>query len=214
MDFEEKLEKARVQNEYLKGVHAASGYAQWLYGIKGKAKEYRNNLYNRNFYTLFSSAVAALGNALYWLSARAIYLKEPPKGTTVPQLDVLYSLFFLLPPAFYLLYNHPAKKAERELKKEIGEDNFREKLQKIEAIQTPLQIEDEDNEFQAPSRNTSTRGIIRSSKFKPSVKETAGGTRRHNVDADVYNTILEEKDELAKDFVPFTQSVTRPARKV
>lgn len=146
-NFEERFQKADEEIEKLNSMYhdfsrmydvfskekKKSQHAKWLHDINGKIESYKNNLESRIKIVRRMAITTIAGNAFY-LSIRPIATSV---GDAVQQpyliaTDLVFLSTLGLPFYFNHLFKKEAKKMENEIKSEIGEDNFKEKIRRIE----------------------------------------------------------------------------------
>lgn len=146
-NFEERFQMANEEIEILNSMYDGfsrekekSQDGRWLHVVKGKIEGYKNNLESR-IKTVRGLVIAAIAeNIFYWPIFRP-YAISGENAVQQPYL-IAGDLFFLSTLGVPIYFNHilkkEAKKMENEIKSEIGEDNFEEKIRRIKEKNTSV----------------------------------------------------------------------------
>jgi hypothetical protein len=139
--FESRLKKADEEIERLNSMYddfskEKKKYqdGRWVHDVKGKIKNYNNNLESGRKAAGYTFITAALSNLFYL----GIFRPDITPGGEKTALDLLFLSTLGVPIYFGHILKKQAKKMENEIKSEIGVDNFEEKIRRIEEKNTSV----------------------------------------------------------------------------
>jgi len=138
MDFEARLKAANEENKLATSLYqdfadSVKKYENllWLYGVKQKIYDYKSSKSSQKRLVGIESSIAAFLEFIYFGS-------RPSVGTSLSPIiwsgiDLLYGLGVpAIPLGIYLYDRRSLKKQKQKIIDDIGEDNFKEKVKRVE----------------------------------------------------------------------------------